>query len=356
MKATAACDGEIKEVDISRKRMKLPPWILLLASLLTACGDSHIEGGTTNFPDFEWPPSDQPAEVVSIGPISALPKAIVNGVSYNTSEATVTLNGTTGVFTDLKIGHIVTINGRLNRGWATGFADCVEFEANVLGPVEHIDTSLHRIVVMGQSVLFDPDTAFDAGIDPHSLTGLSVGALVQVSGFSTAGGEIVATRVEPAPGNSEFQIIGAVEALDIGNFTFRINGLVVDYSNAMIIDLPDGMPADSMKVILRGSLTADGRFVVAQMMDFAPGRNIAASTQMEITGYISSYQSDTDFEVNGFPVTTDFQTMFYSGKRRDLRLGEKVEIEGRRTASRAIIAGRIGFGSLPTTLTFDFED
>ena len=336
--------------------LKSPPWLLLLASLMTACGDSHVKGPTVNYPDFEWTPSNEPTEVVSVGPISALPKANVNGVTYNTAAANVTLNGTTGVFTDLKIGHIVTIDGRLNQGRATGNADHIEFKANVLGPIEHIDTWLQRIVVMGQSVLFDSNTTFDHGIDPISLVGLNLGSVARISGFTTAGGEIVATRIEPAPSNSGFQVIGAVSGLDLGNFTFQINGLVVDYSSAVIIDLPGGMPADAMKVAVRGSLATDGRFVVEQISDIAPGANIAVGIHMEISGYISSYQSDTNFQVSGFPVTTDFHTTFYSGMRDDLSLGAKVEIHGQRTSSGAIVADQIGFGSLPTFLTFDFKD
>jgi len=339
-----------KGIDISNKWFKSPPWILLLVSLLTACGDSHIVWPDVNLPEFPLPSSMPPLDVVSVGPISELPNAVVNGVTYNTTATNVTINGTTGALTDLQIGHIVTVSGTLSKGWETGIAASVEFEANVVGPIESIDTSRRQIVVMGQPILFDTDTAFDSGIDPLSLTGLNVGTVVQISGFPAGSGEIVATRVEPALSNSDFQVIGTVTGLDLGNLSFQINGLEVDYSSAFIIDLPDGMPAEAMNVVVRGSLSTDGQFIAAQIMDVAQDGNIAAGTQMEITGYILNYHSDTDFEVSGFPVTTDYQTIFYFGKREDLWPGAKVEINGQRTVSGAIVADQIGFDGLAITL------
>lgn len=345
-----ATEARNKEINISSKWFKSPPWVLLLVSLLTACGDSHIVWPAINLPEFPWPTSSMPTDVVSVGPISELPNAVVNGVTYNTTATNATVNGTTGALTDLQIGHIVTVSGTLSKGWETGIADSVEFEANVVGPVESIDTSLRQIVVMGQPIFFDTDTAFDSGIDPLSLTGLNVGTVVQISGFPVGSGEIVATRVEPALSNSDFQVIGTVTGLHLGNLSFQINGLEVDYSSAFTINLPGGMPAEAMNVLVRGSLSTDGRFIAEQIMDVAQDENIAAGTQMEITGYILNYHSDTDFEVSGFPVTTDSQTIFYFGKREDLWPGVKVEINGQRTASGAIIADLIGFDGLSITL------
>ena len=95
----------------------------------------------------------------------------------------------------------------------------------MVGPVESIESFQRRISVMGQSVLVNSNTAFGANIDPHLLSDLTVGDVAQVSGFTTASGEIFATRVEHAPDNSKYQLIGTVTELDAGNFTFQINNL-----------------------------------------------------------------------------------------------------------------------------------
>lgn len=321
-------------------------WTILLVSSLGACGDANIEGPKFVQPSFTPPEISAPATIFSVGPLSALPNATVNGVTYDTSGAHVTVNGTVGTLEDLEIGHVVTVNGTVNAGGLAGSANRVEFDANVVGPLDSIDASQRRIVVMGQTVLLDADTAFDPRIDRQSLAGLNAGVVVRISGLPAGGGDIAATRVELAPAGSSFQVIGTVSGLDIGNLSFRINGLTVDYSSALVIDLPGGMPRDATEVVVRGSMAAAGRFIVEQMESGARDSGLAAGTRVAIAGYVTNYRSDNDFVVGGFSVSTDVQTIFFHGMRRDLFAGAKVEVEGQRTAGRVIVAERIEFGSL----------
>jgi len=328
------------------KQLNTRLWIFLLVSLLAACGDGSIKGPTVVLPSFQPAQSTAATKIVSVGPLSALRNATVNGVTYNTMGANVTVNGVVGTLADLEIGHIVTVTGTVNTGGMAGSANSVDFDANIVGPVDSIDASQRRIVVMGQSVLLDADTTFDPRIDRLSLAGLSAGVVAQISGLPAESGDIVATRVELASAGSNFQLIGAVSGLDIGNLSFQINGLTVDYSSALVIDLPGGMPGAAMEVVVRGSLAANGRFIVEQMESSARDSGVPAGTRVDIAGYITNYRSDADFVVGGFSVSTDIHTIFFHGMRNYLGLGAKVEVGGQRTASGVIVADHIDFGSL----------
>jgi len=330
------------------KRLTTRIWTILLVASLGACGDANVEGPTIVTPAFRPPQvtAPAPATIFSVGPLSTLPDVTVNGVTYDTAGANVTVNGVVATLQDLEIGHIVTVNGTVNAGGVAGSANSVEFDANVVGPVDGIDASQRRIVVMGQSILLDADTTFDPRIDRLSLAGLSADVVVQISGLPAGNGDITATRVELSSAGSKYQVIGTVSGLDIGNLSFGINGLTVDYSSALVIDLPGGMPRNTMDIVVRGSIAADGRFIVEQMESGARDSGLAAGTRVAVAGYITNYRSDTDFVVSGFPVTTEVLTIFSHGMRQDLAPGAKVEVEGRRTAGGVIIADRIGFGSL----------
>ena len=50
---------------------------------------------------------------IAQGPISTFGSVVVNGVRYDTSSATFTINGTPGTQDDLSVGQVITISGGL---------------------------------------------------------------------------------------------------------------------------------------------------------------------------------------------------------------------------------------------------
>ena len=202
--------------------------------------------------------------LAAIGSITELNSVTVNGIRYNTNAASVYVNGQPAIASDLKLGQVVALQGEANFSNATGRADEIRYSASVIGPVENIDATLKRLIVMGQTVLTNTDTEFDPSIDPETFAGLAPGAKTQISGFRNADGDIQATRIEPDATNTDLQVIGTVAGLDLASMSFSINRLIVDYSSAAFIDLPLGMPANGLLVLVRGSLT-DGILVVEEI-------------------------------------------------------------------------------------------
>lgn len=329
---------------------------VMCVTMLGACG-----GGGGSSPVVAQPVVQPPAtEAVSaMGVITVLGSVTVNGVVYETNATTVTMNGQTATFSELARGQIIVLEGTIEVDGPRGTADFVDYEATVIGPVENIDATLGQLLVMGQTVLTDANTVFDPSIDPATFAGLSVGSNAQISGFLKANGELVATRIEPDTTSTGVQVIGPVSGLDLANMIFAMNRLTVDYGSATFIDLPGGMPANGMFVIVRGSL-ASGVLVVDEIESLYESGFGIPGERTQVHGMITRFGSATDFNLNGFPVTTDASTSFVNGTINDLQANTEITVDGDFFADGSIIlANEISIGSVDdptTTLTFDFAD
>ena len=120
----------------------------------------------------------------------------------------------------------MVVKGTVDESGTTGTADEVIFEDAVTGPVDSINLAGSSLVVMGQNVRVSLDTSFDDSFSPASLDGVSVGQIVEVSGQFDANGDIAATRIEPKPAGTQFEVHGIVAMHDAANqqFTPRFAG------------------------------------------------------------------------------------------------------------------------------------
>lgn len=334
-------------------------WIscLLCVCMLGACSSSVNVSPTVNIPPLPTPP---PTEAVSaVGVISALNSITLNGIRYETNATTVTMNGQVASLSDLELGQIVSLEGTIQVNGPAGTASRVDYEATVIGPVESLDGPLGQLVVMGQTVLTNTDTMFDPGIDRTTFTGLDVGSNAQISGFLNGAGEIVATRIQPDTSSVGVQVIGSVAGLDTANMLFSVNRLTVNYSNATLIDLPGGMPADGMFVIARGSI-ANGILNVAQISRLFELDNGTPGERAQAQGLITRFVSPTDFDINGVPTTTNANTAFVNGTINDLQANAEITIDGEIAAGgSSILANEINIGRIvspTTTVTFNLEN
>ena len=207
--------------------MKNIKWIILSVIFsLAACSGS----GGSDTPDVN-PPTPPPVggigrTGIAQGPISTFGSVVVNGVRYDTSSAAFTVNGLSGSQDDLRVGQVITVSGTIDDNGVDGNADDVNFDDNVKGPIQSIDLGTSQIVVLGQTVLVNPETSFDDSISPTSIDGLSVDDIVEVSGLVDASGRITATRIELKPAGTEFEVLGIVSAHNSANLQFNINNLV----------------------------------------------------------------------------------------------------------------------------------
>ncbi len=313
--------------------------ILLKLSLLVALAAVNGCGGSDSPPPSQPPPDSGIGRTgVSLGTITTFGSVVVNGVHYETSTASFTIDDSPGSQSDLDVGDVVFISGTSDDDFTTGSADSVSFDDNVEGPVQSIDLTLGQLVVLGQTVIVGPDTSFDDSISPASLSGLAVGDIVEVSGFVNANGDIAATRIELKPAGLQFEVHGIVSGLDTSTLKFSINALVVDYSAATLDDFPGGMISDGDFVEAKGNTLSGTGELQASRVEFETlGIAGAPDAHVEVEGLITRFVSAQDFDVAGIPVSTDATTIFTGGVAGDLGLNIKVEVEGTLDANSNVI-------------------
>jgi hypothetical protein len=324
------------------KNIKLTICSIIL-TLAAGCGGGSSGGGETPPVDTNPPPVGGIGRTgVALGPISTFGSVVVNGVRYDTAGATFTINGTSGSQDDLRVGHVITIEGTIDDNGVDGAADEVNFDDNVKGPIESIDVALSRIVVLGQTVLISPETSFDDSISTASIAGLAEDDIVEVSGLVDANGRITATRIELKPAGTEFEVLGIVSSHDMAGFRFNINDLVVDYSGATLDNFSGGQIADGDFVEAKGmSVSTAGELVATrvELKNVLP--NVADGDHIEIQGFITRFDSAQDFDVTGFPVTTTTSTVYEGGDAADLGLNIKVEVEGDVDSNGVLVATKV---------------
>ena len=280
---------------------------------------------------------------IAVGPISNFGSVVVNGVRYNTDAATFMVDDAVGSQSDLSVGHVVIVSGTIDDNGTTGTATSVTFDDLVKGPVASVDLIASSFIVLGQTVLVGPDSSFDDSFSPASLEGVSVGQIVEVSGQIDANGSIVATRIEPKPAGTQFEVHGVVANLDTTNLRFTLGNLTVDYSAAMIDDdFPGGQISEGDFVEAKGSSLGASGELIATIVDFETlTPNADDGDRVEIEGFITRFVSAVDFDVAGLPVTTNGNTIFEGGTAGDLGLNVKVEVEGDIDANGLLTATKV---------------
>jgi hypothetical protein len=316
---------------------------MLAAALVAACGGGGGGVGGSVAPPPP-PPAASGTSTVVVGAITGFGSIFVNGIEFETTDATFTVDDNPGVESDLALGQVVRITGTVDDNGTTGSADDVTFDNSIEGPIESIDVANGQIVVLGQTITVDTDTVFDDSFTNSSLNDLEIGDAIEVSGFDDAVGVIRASRIEPAEDTSEVEVHGVVASLDDSAHTFQLASLVVDYSGATLEDFASGAPADGDAVEVHGSsFGANGELIATRVQREDGGFDDVAGqdVQVEVEGLITRFASASDFDVAGQAVATNANTTFENGAAGDLALDVKVEAEGTVDANGVLQASKV---------------
>lgn len=304
---------------------------VFLVVLLSGCDNTRLTAGIDG--------SGGP--VYAQGPIQAFGSIVVGGEHYDIASAAITVNGQPASADDLALGQIVTVQGQI-AGDGSRVAETVEFDANLRGPVQSIDSGNGVIIAMGQQIRIGPATTIVAGTG-NTLDDLAVGDYVEVSGLVDTGGNVVATRIAQVNPSGELYIIGIANQVDTAAFTFSIGDLVVDYSSAGLIeDFPGGGPSNGDLVHAVGSgLDIMGALTATRLSLVQSDDSERDGEEAEVEGLITRFVSATDFDVSGRPATTTSDTVYEGGSSADLQLNVKVQVEGQFDGSNTIVASKV---------------
>ena len=274
----------------------------------------------------------------AVGPITGFGSIFVNGVEFSTASAQIRVDGGVAQESELQVGQVVSVRGTISADGRTGTASEVSYNENVLGPVSGVDVATGTLVVLGQTVRVTGSTIFDSGFAVKSLEGIAVDDVVEVSGFPNGSGEIVATRIEPKPGVSEFELFGVISNLSGATQLFSITTTLVNYAAAQI---DDGPLANGRCAEVKGSAFAGGVFTATRIEVKSCGLMAEDGDRGEIEGVITRFVSATDFSIGAIPVTTDGSTTFEGGTSADLRLNLEIQVEGAFNANGVLVARKI---------------
>jgi hypothetical protein len=310
--------------------------VAVLVALLVACGGGGGGGGTVAG-------IDRGGIVTSVGSITGFGSVHVNGVRYVTTGATFIVDDNPGRESDLRVGQIVRIEGRIESDGINGTATRVIFDDEVEGPVQGIDLVNGRLVVLGRTVQVSAQTSFDDSISPRSLEGLALGDRVEVSGRVASTGVVEATRIELKSTQASVEVKGTIAGIDTGNRRFALGLLTVSYATAQLEGFASGQPANGDRVEAFGSLDGAGVLVATRIEKESGGASGGADESGNYEGLVDRFVSIADFSVAGQRVTTTAATVYEGGTSAALALDVAVEVEGRFNASGVLVASKVQF-------------
>ena len=291
-----------------RKHRLLGGLAAALAILVAACGgggggaDGGI-GGTG----------------VALGTITGFGSVFVNGVEFSSDRAVIKLDDRTVAQSDLRVGMVAQVDGSI----ADARAATITVRSAIKGRVEQV-VDANRMIVMGQTVQIDSQTAFDNGVRPVQ------GDVVEIHGLPVSDGVIAAGYIERKGtlGNPPFAVTGFVASQNTLAGTITIGGLSVAYRNADIGDMPGGSWVGRL-VEVKGA-TCAGNPVCATLTatQVEPaGLQVEDADEAEVEGFVTLI-SGGGFVIGNQTVRTSANTVYENGTAADLVIGAKVEVEG----------------------------
>ncbi len=289
--------------------------LVVMTLMVASCGGGTGGTGVTASPD------------VSAGTVTKLGSVFVNGVEFDTTGASITLDGQ--VVSESQVeGMAVEVSGGISGD--TGSANTVKAETAIKGIVDDV-LSTTTMTVMGQTVRLDDAAIISTLGGGDVLADLTPGTSeVEISGLVKPGGVVIATYVEEKSGLVENKVKGYINTGSVTATTFDIGALTVTYSGADLSDLPGGPTEGSLVEVKANPITPPLTAISATKVE-AEGLDAANAPEAEVEGYVkdlSGTSPDLVFFVAGQEVHTDASTVFKIGNAGFLIEGIKVEVEG----------------------------
>ncbi|MEO8676265.1 MAG: DUF5666 domain-containing protein [Casimicrobiaceae bacterium] len=296
--------------------------VLLLPLALAACGGGGggqlASGGVVG---------TGTAGLTAVGTITSLGagRVTVNGWSFATAGAAITINGQAATEAGLKIGMVVTVQGVTPAGGGAS-AVSIDYKAEVRGVVSGVDSAGLAFTVLGQHVRTNAQTVFDGGTFDTLIN-----QYVEVSGFRSSPGELIATRVEIQSAviqGAPLTVRGVIMASNPASRTFQVGAQVVDYAQVPIAFLPPVLANGTVVDVNATTISTGDRLIanaIALVPTTIPGND---SSQVELEGIITYFANLGSFQVNGQVV--DGRGATVTGVAGAvLGDGVKVEVKGR---------------------------
>ncbi|WP_433740268.1 DUF5666 domain-containing protein [Pseudomonas putida] len=250
-----------------------------------------------------------------VGTITGFASVCVNGMEVHYGkDVPVSENGIPASSAHLAIGQVIALEAYpTKRGLQAGRISILHAYE---GPLTALPNGSAPLRVMGQPVRLAPGARVAEGLRP--------GEPVRVSGLRNANGEVVASRIERAPGLREASAIGAVDR------TGTLQGLKLGTR-----------VAPAQEVLVRGQWSGRQLEVAQSRPD--PSLPFAGHVhQAVIEGLVQSRQ-DRRLVVAGFNVTLGRETVIAGEQPGTLAVDQRVRVSGVFSGGREVRATRVEF-------------
>lgn len=304
-------------------------------------------------------PIASPTPVTSTGTITDFGSVYINDRKYEINDSTTTtkddstVTGDNNAKTVLRRGMVVTVTG--TSSGTTRTASTIVHQNTLEGPIQsktQINPSNGTLFVLGQTIVVDDTTQFDNTSTPNKLVDLSVGDVIEVSGFvkeDTNGVFIMASFIEKKTGvigcNSICEVKGKITSHTPPNL-FQIGTLFVNYSAADITDMPNPNAVSwvGLFVEVKGSnYNANTGTLTATKVE-REGFQAPNGNQVELEGYVTSLIGGAGSGQFMIGTTTVQATnaVYVGGTIAEVAVGQKLEVEGS-ISNNVITATKVKF-------------
>ncbi|MGC8697809.1 MAG: DUF5666 domain-containing protein, partial [Halothiobacillus sp.] len=238
--------------------------------------------------------------IIAIGPIQRFGSIFVLGKEYHFTPQTRFLrDGQPSAEEAQQLGDWVTVQGHWqNDRWV---ADQVDMTHAITGTIESIDSTNQRIRVLGQEIMFAPNTQIHA--EPHHValyfSTLKVGDKVRLSAAPGRTGLWLATalvRLNQPSNAVTLQLQGHIGAISPDRKQIQIEGEWFPIAGT----IPPGLKINQA-VIVRGQYRQDKPIIstieLIKPLNFAPGQAIELfgyAQHIEQTNYCDAFQIKAD--------------------------------------------------------------
>jgi len=271
---------------------------------------------------------------ISSGSVTGFGSVFVNGVEFITTSGTIfdVEDNIDATQADLRVGMVVQVEGTINSDGVTGTATGIQYSDDIEGPIsaivgettiiENANATEKTFLIMGKAVIVSStDTAFEGSV--FTYDSIKLNNVIEVSGFEDQNGVLRASYVERK--SLAFDPLSILEVKGIAVWTgsnFTVQGINIDATSTSYIDLANGLQ-DGLLVEVKGTYDSGTNTIAATEIDAESIDLSDTADDVELEGLITSYTSNTEFEINGIRVDASSIT-----PEPQLQLGDKIEVEG----------------------------
>lgn len=299
--------------------------ILSIPLFLSACGGG---GGSSSNSNSTYS-----------GTVTGFGSVFVNGIEFETSGTSISVDDSSATEDDLKVGMQVTVVGNGTSRTAASITYKDELEGIVISNSIAAGQATGDLDIMGQTVTVSATTVVEGVASPDLIT---AGMIVEVSGHSSGTGSILATRLEVKAADlmtylathpEGIEVKGIIANHDEMNSKFDVGGMTVDYSAATL----DGMPVgnfDSLYVEVKSTAGIDSvsNELVASVVELESngdmGEDGKDNDEIEITGLITTSINADSFAIDGETLTVNDETEYEGITKAGLLAGAMVKVDG----------------------------